>query len=205
MFILTPAIENTDSWKAPESERVRWQLEIIQKGSNLSSFSDTDYRNHLVGGDVEESPMSGLYFFLGVFIISIGWGAYQKTCPVHRLFNPQGTILTLPYQGIALIAVHWGFHDNIIISFKFLCSIILMVFLIGRIGWWCFFGTCRGCSLPRDLLMNLQNPFNKVVKIFVINFSLNYCLGNCCRSNVQECNQNSKKKLTGKTCLHLLH
>ena len=59
--------------------------------------------------------MNGLELFLEVFIICIGGGVCQKMRPVDRLFNPQGTILTLPYQGIVLIVVYWNFQDNIII------------------------------------------------------------------------------------------
>ena len=40
--------------------------------------------------------MNGLLFFLEVLIIGIGGGVLPKTYPVDRLFNQQGTILTLP-------------------------------------------------------------------------------------------------------------
>ena len=97
------------------------------------------------GYNVEESTTNGLELFLGFFIIGIGGGVYHKARPVNRLFNTQGKIITLSCQGIILIVVHWSFHDNIIIRVKVLWRIILLVFLIGRIGcrWFCV--TYRGC------------------------------------------------------------
>ena len=141
--------------------------------------------------------MNSLQLYLDVFIIVFGGGVCQKTLPGDRLFNLQGTILTLPCKGIVLLVVHWIFHNNIIIWVKVLCIIILMVIFIGRIGRWCFCGTCRGWLPLRDLLTDLQNPFNKVVKIFVISFSVNDFLSNCCRSNFQECNKTVKTVLLG--------
>ena len=107
------------------------------------------------GVNVEESPNNGLELFIEVFIIGIGGGVCQKTRPVDRMFNAQVKILSLPCQGIVLIVVHWGFHYNITIWVKVLCSIILMVLLIRMIGRWCFYGTCRGCLNLRYLLTNL--------------------------------------------------
>ena len=100
---------------------------------------------------------------------------------------------------------HCSFQNNIIIRVKVLCRIILMMLLIGIIGYWCFCGTWRGCLLLRNLLTNLQNPFNKWVKSFFINISVNACLGNFCRSNIQEYKQNSIISLTAHTCFHLIH
>ena len=157
------------------------------------------------GINVEESPMNDLKLFLEVFIIGTEGGVCYKTCPVDSLFNPQGKVLMLPCQGIVLIFVHWSFHYNIIIWVKVFWSIILMVLFIGIIGCWCFCGAFRGCSLLSKLLKNSKDPFNKVVKSVVINFSVNYFLGNCCILSVQEYNQNSRIILTGQKCLHLIY
>ena len=56
-----------------------------------------------------------------------------------------------------------------------------------------------------NCLTNLQNPLNKLVKSVVINFSVNDCLGNYSRTDVQEYNLNSQNSLTGQTCLHIIH
>ena len=149
--------------------------------------------------------MNSLQLFVEVFIIVIWGGPYRKLRPINRIFNLQGTIITLPCQGIFLIVVHYSFLGNIIIWVKVLCIIILVVLFIGRVCFWCFCGTCRGFSLVSNLLTNLHDLFNKLLKSVVINFSVNYCLGNCCRFNVQEYNQNSQNSLTGQTWLHLTH
>ena len=59
--------------------------------------------------------MNGLQLFLEVYIVGIGGGVCQITRPVDRMFNPQGKIRMLPFQGIVLIVVHMSFHNNIII------------------------------------------------------------------------------------------
>ena len=120
--------------------------------------------------------MYRLQLFLEVFIIGIGGVVCKKMRPADRLLNPQGKILTLPHQGIVLIDMHWSFHNNIILCVKVLCRIILLVLLIGIIFCWYFCCTFRGCLLLSNLFTDLQNPFNKVVKSFVINFSVNRCL-----------------------------
>ena len=171
----------------------RWKHRFLE-GSRvwmrkMTSCENTEGRKHFFfcrwwflkpfeGVYMEESPMNNLQLFIEVFIIGIGGGVCKKTRPTNRLFNTQVTILTLPYQCIVLIVVHWSFHSIIIIWVKVLCIIILMVFLIGIIGCWCFCGTCRRWSLLIGILTNLQKPFNKVVTRFVVNLSVNDCIGN---------------------------
>ena len=148
------------------------------EGSKSFFFCRSWFSKPFEGVNVEQYPINDLKFFLYVSIIVIGEGVCQKTRPVYKLFNPQETILTLPCQCIIIIVVHWIFHNNIIIWVKVFFRIILMVLLIGRIGCWWFYGTCRGWLLLRYILIDLQNLFNKVVKKFVINFSVNDFLGN---------------------------
>ena len=111
------------------------------------------------GVDMDEYPFNIFLFFLEVFIIGIGGSVCNKMCPVDRMLITQGTILVIPFQVIILIVVHWSFHDIIIIWVKVLYIIMMMKFLIGIIGSWCFCGGCIRCSLMSNLRTNLENLF----------------------------------------------
>ena len=72
VFIFTPTVKNTDSWKAPDSENTRWQLALIQKGANLSYFAYVDSQKNLMGLTWMNIHLIFFYSFLRSSLLVLG-------------------------------------------------------------------------------------------------------------------------------------